>query len=1631
MIEVGVEYKYQEVRMKKRMKKLGCLLLAFTMSYQTVALASELPPQQAQGKNEAAESVNEVTEASGEPELPEDQQVKNTGDASQEADVLPPQMGWSSWNFFKQNINEEKMTAVGKALVDSGLNEHGYTYLNLDDCWQSSMRDENGRMQFDLTSFPSGPDFIKNMNALGAESGNPLKVGVYSSCGDYTCEDLTASYGNEELDARTFAEWGVEYLKYDYCHVVDLSVDSGWENYTKAPDVDYITVAKANTPEGPRYEAENATLEGNASKQNNGSIGYVTGLNGGGGSVTFDQVEVAEAGRYVLTIGFYKTYSLGKYVEAVVNDSKIYASTIAPSSGWNNTGRQQMYVDLKEGINKIKIHNPIKGQKEDSIRRYSKMGNALKSATAEVAAENGTKEKPIFYSVCEHGRTQPWTWAQDFASSWRVSGDINANWNTIVSKYDIAANLWQYQKPGTYNDPDMLEVGNGSLSKEENKSHFTLWCMLSSPLILGNDVRSFVKEDGSIDYKACNGAYEIVTNDALIEVNQAKPLLQCKRVSQANNVDILVKPLANQEVAVCFFNRGSSQTTASYNLSNIAMDDSRVELPEAMAYAATDLWDKNLEAKVITSNLESGNIPGHGVSVFRIKAAQSGDTDKLAGVKLHSEKIVNTGESFIIRAEVENLGTVTMNDLEAVIEVPEGFTAEPAGTVPKKLASGEKTTLDWNVKAPGSQLEDKIILEMSYQYADEAEPRVKHMENNITVKTAPADLLVLGDMEWMSAKDGWKNQPARNKSISANRITIQGTGYDSGVGTNSPSEVKIYLGGRDYRFTAVAGIDDEAIDDYNKTGASYQPPQVTFELWADGVRIYDSGLINMEKPKTEIDQVIRKCRELVLRVTDGGNTNAYDHADWADARFQSVDSSKEHSITIEQTENGSITTNPTETVLNGGNIEITFTPDPGYVTADPTVNGEVVELTKGKYMLKNVTSDVTISSRFESSADTETNIALEATASSPAATSQNSGPEKANDGDLDTSRNGFAILENQEDGNKYLQYDWTEGKDITSLKLSTSYAFRRGAEECKILVSSDGTNFEELGLWSDITWETDDNIIETKVYNLSEDDKKKAANVKAMRLQIVKAKYAWDATIIMELEVMGKTSVQQGITHQVEYSQPGSGGSISASSEGNDVESGGHIEAGKSVTLAFNPLRGYSLKAAYVNEVEVSVSADGTYRIDSLENDISVRAEFIENTISGKLDMSAPGDSPEGITVTLYGTFGEKEAETMADREGNYVFSGIPFGEYTVGIEETDRYTAEKVVVVLNSAAASAETITPVLKLADKTPLTALISDMKKVDLSKYTQASADQFRRVLSEAEILAGKNLTTDQAADVTNMIAKLNQAKNSLIMKADKSALLALIVSMKKIDLSPYTQASADQLRAALSEAETLAGKELSVEQAADITNMIAKLNQAKNSLAKKPGEQPAVPMTAPVVKAKSTGYKTVELTWKKLNNVSGYEVYRRYNKKTWSRLKDVSQKTSYRDSKAVTGRKYQYAVKAYRIVNGKKTYGPMSKVLSQKAMPSKPEVTAKVYKKAANKVTWKKVPGSQKYMIYRKTTAKKAKWEKIATVKSNVRTYVDRKAKKGKKYYYAVRSYRKSAGLSCYSSYGSSKRVTTRK
>ena len=115
--------------------------------------------------------------------------------------ALTPPMGWSSWNLFRNKINEDLIYDTAVAIKESGLAECGYKYINIDDCWQSSMRDKDGKLQGDLSSFPNGiKTLVEKVNDLG------LKLGIYSSNGTLTCEDLPASLGKEAIDADTFAE---------------------------------------------------------------------------------------------------------------------------------------------------------------------------------------------------------------------------------------------------------------------------------------------------------------------------------------------------------------------------------------------------------------------------------------------------------------------------------------------------------------------------------------------------------------------------------------------------------------------------------------------------------------------------------------------------------------------------------------------------------------------------------------------------------------------------------------------------------------------------------------------------------------------------------------------------------------------------------------------------------------------------------------------------------------------------------------------------------------------------------------------------------------------------------------------------------------------------------------------------------------------------------------------------------------------------------------------------------------------------------------------------------------------------------------------------------------------------------
>ena len=137
--------------------------------------------------------------------------------------AMTPPMGWSSWNLFRNKISEDLIKEIADAMVDSGLAEAGYQYVNIDDCWQASERDENGKLQCDKIHFPSG---IKALTEYVNNRG--IKLGIYSSNGTHTCEDYPASLRNERIDAETFAEWGIEYFKYDFCHNVAISSIAPW-----------------------------------------------------------------------------------------------------------------------------------------------------------------------------------------------------------------------------------------------------------------------------------------------------------------------------------------------------------------------------------------------------------------------------------------------------------------------------------------------------------------------------------------------------------------------------------------------------------------------------------------------------------------------------------------------------------------------------------------------------------------------------------------------------------------------------------------------------------------------------------------------------------------------------------------------------------------------------------------------------------------------------------------------------------------------------------------------------------------------------------------------------------------------------------------------------------------------------------------------------------------------------------------------------------------------------------------------------------------------------------------------------------------------------------------------------------
>ena len=311
-----------------------------------------------------------------------------------------PPMGWNSWNKYHCDVSEELIMKMADAMVSSGMKDAGYEYIVIDDCWQVS-RDENGEIVVDPERFPHGMKFLADyIHSKG------LKFGIYSSAGTVTCQRRPGGRGYEFQDARSYARWEVDYLKYDWC-----------------------------------------------------------------GSST-----------------------------------------------------------------------------QNARASYTLMRDALYKAG-----------RPIVFSICEWGSNNPWEWGAEVGHLWRTTGDISDNWNSMIGIFDKQKDLARYAGPGGWNDPDMLEVGNGGMTNEEYKTHFSLWCMLAAPLIAGNDLANMTPETKAI-----------LLNKEMIAVNQDTLGMQATCYRDNYGYQIWVKGLANNEKAVCLLNKSDEKKTVLVNFEELA-----------------------------------------------------------------------------------------------------------------------------------------------------------------------------------------------------------------------------------------------------------------------------------------------------------------------------------------------------------------------------------------------------------------------------------------------------------------------------------------------------------------------------------------------------------------------------------------------------------------------------------------------------------------------------------------------------------------------------------------------------------------------------------------------------------------------------------------------------------------------------------------------------------------------------------------------------------------------------------------------------------------------------------------------------------------------------------------------------
>jgi len=208
----------------------------------------------------------------------------------------------------------------------------------------------------------------------------------------------------------------------------------------------------------------------------------------------------------------------------------------------------------------------------------------------------------IFYSLCEWGEDNPATWAPNVGNSWRTTGDISDNWERMISRIDKNDEWWKYAGPGGWNDPDMLEVGNGGMTDTEYTSHFSLWCLAKAPLLVGCDIT-----------RMSTATFNILTAPEVIAISQDPFGVQGHKVNITNgpggNLEVWAGPLAEGHFVVILLNRSNESRTITAHWSDIG-------IKQGTSVSVRDLWARRDLGKY--TNTFAASVVSHGVVMVKM-----------------------------------------------------------------------------------------------------------------------------------------------------------------------------------------------------------------------------------------------------------------------------------------------------------------------------------------------------------------------------------------------------------------------------------------------------------------------------------------------------------------------------------------------------------------------------------------------------------------------------------------------------------------------------------------------------------------------------------------------------------------------------------------------------------------------------------------------------------------------------------------------------------------------------------------------------------------------------------------------------------------------------------------------------